>query len=337
MNDAAPPLSLGAARTTRFAPAPTGRLHLGHLANALYVWGLARRSGAEVILRIEDHDRQRCRPEYEAALLDDVDRLGLTPGRPSTSQLRAGPSPYRQSDNYDAYADAVTDLRSRGLVYACDCSRSTFEAWRTANGRDWSGGGCPGGCHARGLPVEAGLDRSGGGVDTVGLRVTLGGGEEAWHDRLLGPMDGPVTTTGDLLVRDRNGNWTYALCVVVDDLRHGVDLVVRGEDLMESTPSQIRLGQLLARPAPPTFAHHPLVRRPDGTKLSKAEGATALGDLLDSGRSPEDLLGEAAFRAGLVPRAQLVSFAEATALVQAADRIASRSGWDGRDAGPPGR
>ena len=314
MTDAAPPSTPGAARRTRFAPAPTGRLHLGHLANALYVWGLARRAGAEVILRIEDHDRQRCRPEHETALLDDLDRLGFAADRPSTDQLRAGPSPYRQSDNDDAYAGAVTHLRSRGLTYACDCSRTTFEAWRTANGRDWMGGGCPGRCHARGLPIGSALGRSEGGTDPVGLRVTLGDGEEAWHDRLLGPMDGPVTTTGDLLVRDRNGNWTYALCVVVDDLRHEVDLVVRGEDLMESTPAQIRLGRLLGRPAPPSFAHHPLVRRPDGTKLSKAEGATALGDLLDSGLSPEDLVGEAAFRAGLVPGAQPVSFAEATAL-----------------------
>ena len=85
--------------TTRFAPAPTGRLHLGHLANALFVWGFARRFGGRALLRIEDHDRQRCRPEYETSLLDDLDRLGIAADEPPTDALRAGPSPYRQSDN----------------------------------------------------------------------------------------------------------------------------------------------------------------------------------------------------------------------------------------------
>jgi glutamyl/glutaminyl-tRNA synthetase len=146
--------------------------------------------------------------------------------------------------------------------------------------------------------------------------VTLGDGQEAWDDRLLGPLDGPVTTAGDLLVRDRNGNWTYPLCVVVDDLRQGIDLVVRGEDLVDATPPQIRLGRLLGREAPPAFAHHPLVRRPDGSKLSKAEGATAVGDLLIAGQTREDLLGEAAFRAGLRAAARPLTFDEAFALVQ---------------------
>jgi glutamyl/glutaminyl-tRNA synthetase len=308
------PVSGGSARATRFAPAPTGRLHLGHLANALYVWGLARRAGAEVILRIEDHDRQRCRPEYEAALLDDLDGLGLAADRPSTDELRAGPSDYRQSNSDAAYAAALGELRARDLVYACDCSRTTFEAWRAANGVPWIGAGCPGGCRERGLdtsPVLAGAGPDG----SAGLRAALGGGDETWPDLLLGERAGPVAPSGDLLVRDRNGNWTYGLCVVVDDFRHGVDLVIRGEDLVESTPTQIRLGALLGRPSPAAFAHHPLVRRPDGTKLSKAEGATALGDLLDTGRSPEDLLGEAAFQVGLLPSPRRVTFAEAIQLV----------------------
>jgi len=304
----------GPARATRFAPAPTGRLHLGHLANALYVWGLARRAGAEVILRIEDHDRQRCRPEYEAALLDDLDRLGLAADRPSADELRAGPSEYRQSDSGPAYEAALADLRARDIVYACDCSRTTFEAWRAANGVAWIGAGCPGGCRERGLDIDGVL--AGAGPDgSAGLRAALGGGDETWTDLLLGERAGPVAPSGDLLVRDRNGNWTYGLCVVVDDLRHGIDLVVRGEDLVESTPTQIRLGALLGRPVPPAFAHHSLVRRPDGTKLSKAEGATALGELLDAGRSPAELVGEAAYLVGLLSPASPTPFAEATQLV----------------------
>ena len=276
--------------TTRFAPAPTGRLHLGHLANAIYVWGLARAGSGRVILRIEDHDRQRCRPEHEAALLDDLDRLGLAADEPSTDELRAGPSAFRQSDNGPTYEAAVGQLAAITDVYACGCSRSTFAAWREAHGRPWSGPGCPGDCRVRGLTRRAGL----------GLRVALGDGDESWDDLLLGRRAGPVALDGDLLVRDRNGNWTYALCVVVDDVRHGVDLVVRGEDLVDATPSQVRLGRLFGRPIPPAFAHHPLVRHPDGSKLSKADGATAVGELLDAGSTPAELLGLAAAQVGLI-------------------------------------
>lgn len=291
--------------TTRFAPAPTGRLHLGHLANAIYVWGLARRAGGRVLLRLEDHDRQRCRPEFEAALLDDLDRLGIAADEPSTDDLRSAPSSYRQGDNDSVYAAAVDGLRAAGLAYACDCTRSTFAAWRSAQRASWSGPGCPGGCRTRALPIEPGL----------GIRVALGDGDETWDDDLLGARRGAVAPAGDLLARDRNGNWTYALCVVVDDMRHGVDLVVRGEDLLDATPPQIRLGRLLGREAPPRFAHHPLVRRPDGSKLSKADGATALGELLDAGTSVEELLGEAAHRVGMIDHPLPISFDQALTLI----------------------
>jgi glutamyl/glutaminyl-tRNA synthetase len=290
---------------TRFAPAPTGRLHLGHLANAIYAWGLARRFDGRVLLRIEDHDRQRCRREYEVALLDDLDRLGLAADEPSTDELRAGRSTYRQSDNGADYAAALDRLRDASEVYACDCSRSTFAAWRESHGRPWSGPGCPGGCRGRGLEARR---------DTT-LRVALGAGDEAWDDLLLGRRSGPVSSDGDVPVRDRNGNWTYALCVVVDDIRHGVDLVVRGEDLVDATPAQIRLARLLERETPPRFAHHPLIRRPDGSKLSKADGATSLGELLDAGRSAEELFGEAAHEVELAGAADAIPFDEAVRLV----------------------
>jgi glutamyl/glutaminyl-tRNA synthetase len=292
------------APTTRFAPAPTGRLHLGHLANAIFVWGLARRAGGRVLLRIEDHDRQRCRPEYEGALLDDLDRLGIAAYEPSTAALRRGPSSFRQGDSGPAYEAAVGRLREAGIAYACDCTRSTFAAWRSTHRGSWSGPGCPGGCRERKLAFGPGL----------GIRVALGDGEEGWEDELRGWSSFSVATSGDLLVRDRNGNWTYALCVVVDDLRHGVDLVIRGEDLLDATAPQVRLGALLGRAEPPAFAHHPLVRRPDGSKLSKADGATALGDLLDAGNSAEDLIGEAAHRVGLLDRPRPVSLEEAGSL-----------------------
>jgi glutamyl-Q tRNA(Asp) synthetase len=279
---------LPASPVTRFAPAPTGPLHLGHLVNVLYVWGIARATGGRVILRIEDHDRQRSRPEHEWAILEDLERLGVTPDEPPLAAFD-GETTYRQSDAGDAYETAVAALRADGLVYACDCSRSTFERYEAERGRRFGGIGCPGDCRSR-APAEDG---------DVGLRVALGAGSERWLDLLVGPMADEPAATGDLLVRDRVGNWTYALCVVVDDLRHGVDLVIRGRDLVYATPAQLRLGTLLGRATPPRFLHHPLIRRASGRKLSKAEGDTAVRGLLDEGRTPAELFGLAARLAGV--------------------------------------
>lgn len=260
---------------TRFAPAPTGYLHLGHVANAVHVWGLARATGGRVLLRIEDHDRHRCRAEYEAALLDDLAWLGFV----------ADVGPIRQSDDEGPYAAAVERLRADGLVYGCDCPRSTFRAWASANGRPWSGPGCPGGCRARGLSGPV-------------LRVALGGGTEAWMDGSVGPCSGDVASAGDLQIRDRHGNWTYGLCVVVDDLRQDIGLVIRGRDLLDPTPAQIRLGRFLGRATPPVFYHHPLIRRPDGSKLSKSSGDTGVRELREAGWSAEAVIEAASGPAG---------------------------------------
>ena len=265
------------ARLTRFAPAPTGYLHLGHVANAIWTWALARRSGADVLLRIEDHDRQRCRPEYDAALLEDLEWLGF----------RADLGPVRQTDAdaQIAYETSLALLRTAGLAYGCDCTRSTFARWAGEHGGAWSGPGCPGTCRERGVTGPV-------------VRVALGGGSEAWTDRLAGQREGEVAPNGDLPARDRHGNWSYGFCVVVDDLRQGVDLVVRGEDLLDATAAHIRLGQRLGRANPPAFAHHPLVRRPDGSKLSKSAGDTGVRELRQSGGSPDDVIALAAQMTG---------------------------------------
>jgi glutamyl-Q tRNA(Asp) synthetase len=285
---------------TRFAPAPTGDVHLGHLVNALYTWGVARATGGRVILRVEDHDRQRSRAAFEATLLDDLERLGLVPDEPPIAAFRAGPTPFRQSDSGDAYAGALARLRDAGLVYACDCARSTFAAYEADRGHAWHGIGCPGGCRERSLPEE----------DDAVLRVAVGAGTERWVDLLAGPMEDEPAADGDPPARDRLGNWTYALCVVVDDLRHGVDLVIRGRDLLRATAAQLRLARLLGREAPPAFLHHPLVRKASGAKLSKADGDTSVRSLLDAGWSPGTLFGEAARLAGLQGDAAPVEPAE---------------------------
>ena len=271
---------MAGARLTRFAPAPTGYLHLGHVANAVWTWGLAASSGAEVLLRIEDHDRQRSRREFDTALLEDLGWLGF--------QADRGPVRQTDPDALAAYDDALLSLSELGLVYGCDCSRATFAAWAATHGQAWFGPGCPGSCRQR-------------AVDGPVLRAALGEGGESWIDRLVGPCQGDVATSGDLPIRDRHGNWTYGFCVVVDDLRHGVDLVVRGRDLLHATPSQIRLGRLLGRQTPPRFAHHPLIHRSDGRKLSKSAGDTAVRELRAAGRSAAEVIELAATATGFPP------------------------------------
>ena len=176
--------------------------------------------------------------------------------------FRAGPTPYRQSDALDVYAAALDRLRDDGLVYACTCTRSTFAAYEAERGRPWRGIGCPGGCRERQLPEDEGTS----------LRVAVGAGTERWIDLLAGPMADEPAATGDLVARDRVGNWTYGFCVVVDDQRHGVDLVIRGRDLLDATPVQLRLARLLGRETPPSFLHHPLVRRVSGAEALEVGG-----------------------------------------------------------------
>ena len=240
------------------------------------MWGVGRAVGGRVLLRIEDHDRQRCRGEHDAALLEDLRWLGF----------REDLGPIRQSDPdaAAAYEAALTRLRADGLVYGCDCTRSTFAA------RPWSGPGCPGGCRSRGLSGPV-------------LRVALGAGMEAWTDGRLGPSSGDTAPAGDLAIRDRHGNWTYGFCVVVDDLRQGIDFVIRGADLLDATAPQIRLGRLLGRTAPPTFLHHPLIRRPDGRKLSKSADDTGVRELRAAGRSAADVIEAASSASGWDPDA----------------------------------
>jgi glutamyl/glutaminyl-tRNA synthetase len=217
--------------------------------------------------------------------------LGFVPDEPPIGSFRTGErSAWRQSDNGPAYEAAVAELDRRGLVYACTCSRLTFTAWAADHGGPWSGPGCPGDCAGRGRVR---------GARGVGWRVALGGDEVVWTDLILGPLTGSPAAAGDLPIRDRHGNWTYALCVVVDDLRHGIELVIRGQDLLHATPAQIRLASLLGRPTPPHFLHHPLIHRPDGRKLSKADGATGLRQLVRDGTTPAVLRRRAAAAIGL--------------------------------------
>ncbi|MEO7987395.1 MAG: glutamate--tRNA ligase family protein, partial [Gemmatimonadales bacterium] len=250
------------------------------MANAVCVWGIARALGGRVLLRLEDHDRGRCRPEYEQAVLDDLEWLGL--------EADAG-SPCRQSDRESVYLAELDRLASSWQVYACDCSRKEMAL---------DGGDAPdietrysGRCRDRGL--SAGNGR--------GIRVKLDPGDEHFVDGLLGEqIQEPSTQCGDLLLRDRLGNWTYQFAVVVDDFRQDVDLVIRGEDLLGSTGRQLRLARMLGRREPPVFLHHPLIRKESGAKLSKAAGDTGVRELRAAGATPSEVLGRAAWSIGLL-------------------------------------
>jgi glutamyl-tRNA synthetase/glutamyl-Q tRNA(Asp) synthetase len=275
--------------TTRFAPAPTGHLHLGHAVNAVWVWGIARAYGGRVLLRIEDHDRGRCRPEYEASLLDDLDWLGLVPDGASPAVLRRGPHAQRQSDDLTRYADRLTALEADGLAYPCRCSRADVErAHPVADGAEPR---YPGTCRTAGVPPD----------ETPARRVTIADGVEPFDDLRLGAQaQRPAADVGDVLVRDRLGQFTYQFAVTVDDFEQRVDLIIRGEDLLASTGRQFRIARMLGRITMPRVLHHPLVRHPDGRKLSKSAADTGLRELRAAGRTAADVLGMAAHASGLL-------------------------------------
>ena len=263
---------------TRFAPSPTGWLHLGHVVNAVWVWGFARALGGTVVLRMEDHDRTRSRPEYEQGILDDLAWLGLEPDE------RRG----RQTDADERYVAALERLERAGLVYACRCSRRDIAELVPDVAEQETP--YPGTCRNLGLAPAPGL----------GLRMRMAAGTECFEDLMVGSQEqAPSEQCGDLLLRDRLGNWTYQFAVVVDDMAHAIDLVVRGEDLLESTGRQMRLARLLGRERPPAFAHHPLIRKPSGEKLSKASGDTGVRELRIGGASANGVLRAAAERGGL--------------------------------------
>jgi glutamyl-tRNA synthetase/glutamyl-Q tRNA(Asp) synthetase len=249
------------------------------------VWRETRARRGRILLRIEDHDRQRSRPEYEAAMLDDLAWLGFEADAP----------PVRQSDRGPIYERALERLRAQGLVYACDCTRAAVE--RAFHGRldavarrvaaqteiPYSGT-----CRDRALPETPGC----------GIRVRLDPRVERFVDLRHGAQEQrPYQECGDLLVRDREGNWTYQFAATVDDLVQGVTLVIRGDDLLASTGRQIQLARLLGRTEPPEFLHHPLIMKTPDQKLSKSDGATSIRELRAAGWTPARVVEEAMRRA----------------------------------------
>jgi glutamyl-tRNA synthetase len=245
----------------RFAPSPTGPLHLGNLRTALLAWLFARSAGAQFLLRVEDLDRSRVRPGIEETQLSDLRALGLDWDGPAV----------RQSERLELYEDATVRLEAGELLYPCYCTRAEIRAAASAPHGISAAERYPGTC--RELTAAQRAEHEAAGRPPA-LRVRSEDVRIAFQDRLLGRIEEDVD---DFVVRRNDGTFSYQLAVVVDDAAQGIGEVVRGADLVDSTPRQILLARLLGLPEP-TYTHVPLVLGPDGQRLAKRHGAVALSD-----------------------------------------------------------
>jgi glutamyl-tRNA synthetase len=267
----------------RYAPSPSGPLHLGNLRTALLAWLWARAQGARFLLRVDDLDAGRSRERFVAEQIADLRALGLDWDAEAPRSSRRG----------DAYAGALAGLEARGLVYPCFCTRAEIrEAARAPHG-PLPEGAYPGTCRALTRAERAAREAAG---RPPALRVRAGGAVVEVSDELAGPVRGVVD---DVVVRRNDGSWAYNLAVVVDDHDQDVGQVVRGADLLDTTPRQAWLHGRLGFGPLPRYAHVPLVLGPDGARLAKRHGAVTLADRLAQGRTPAQVRGELAASAGL--------------------------------------
>ena len=278
----------------RFAPSPSGRMHLGNLFCALLSYLSVKSRGGEWILRIEDLDTARCRPDYARQVEEDLRWLGLAWDEGGSA---GGPvAPYFQSERTALYEAALARLRGMGLVYPCFCTRAQLHA-ASAPHREDGLTVYPGTC--RGLTPEDIARREAAGRKGA-LRLRVPEETVTFTDGHLGEVTEYLPTDcGDFLLRRSDGLFAYQLAVVVDDAAMGVTEVVRGADLLSSTPRQLLLYELLGWEAP-EFYHFPLLLSPDGRRLSKRDGDLGLGALRER-YTPEEIIGKLAYLAGQNP------------------------------------
>ena len=255
--------------TGRFAPSPSGPLHLGNLRTALLAWLFARSEDGRFLLRIEDLDRARSRDEHERGQLVDLAAIGLDWDGPVV----------RQSERTELYRAALERLP----VYPCWCTRAEIRTAAEAPHGPLPEGFYPGTCRRLGAAERAERELSG---RPAALRLDAGGAAIEFDDVLHGRVSGPVD---DFVLWRGDDTPAYQLAVVVDDADQGVDQVVRGDDLLDSTPRQILLQRLLGLPEP-RYAHVALVLGPDGSRLAKRHGAVTLADRAALGETPADAL-----------------------------------------------
>lgn len=276
----------------RFAPSPSGRMHLGNALSAMLAWLSAKHQGGEILLRIEDLDPARSKAEYARGIMDDFRWLGLLWDRRATDQSRRG----------EAYAAALRQLEQMNLIYPCYCSRDQLHAAsapHASDGRVIYAGTC------RDLTPEQRAVMT----KKPSLRIRLPDREISFRDGLQGDVTMNLQREfGDIILRRADGVAAYQLAVVVDDGTEGVTEVVRGRDLLSSTPVQLFLYELLGL-TPPRFYHVPMLLAPDGRRLSKRDRDLDFGYLRQH-FSPEEIIGLLGHLAGLMERWEPVSARE---------------------------
>lgn len=279
----------------RFAPSPSGRIHLGNILCCLLAWLSVRRRGGRVVLRVEDLDTARCPRRYAGQMEDDLRWLGLNwdegPG--------GGPdAPYYQSERTALYRAALERLEDMGLVYPCFCTRAELHAAGAPHREDGQvvyAGTC------RRLTAAEAAERA--RVRAPAMRLRVPEEEVSFTDGHMGVYrENLARDCGDFLLRRSDGMFAYQLAVVVDDAAMGITEVVRGADLLSSSPRQLLLYRLLGLPAP-EFIHLPLLLAPDGRRLSKRDADAGL-DSLRGRVTAAEVLGKLAYLAGFNPSAE---------------------------------
>lgn len=277
-----PPGWAGAGVTTRFAPSPTGRLHLGHAASALLAHDAARANGGRFLLRIEDIDAGRSRPEHVAGIVEDLRWLGLA----------WDGEPLLQSTRLDLYAAALDRLRAQGLLYPCFCTRAEIAAEIAASASAPHGPGVsayPGTCRRLDPATRAArMAREPHAWRLDMAAAAARAGPLHWRDRFAGPVAADPAPQGDVVLARKDAPASYHLAATLDDATTGVTLVVRGLDLFAATHVHRLLQALLALPTP-AYAHHPLLADAAGHRLAKRSGAPPLADLRARGADPSAL------------------------------------------------
>lgn len=285
----------------RFAPSPTGRMHLGNIASALLSWLSARAQGGAWLLRIEDLDPQRSKREYSRIIEDDLHWLGLDWDEGGLDG-RGDTGPYSQSRRGDIYARYLELINATGYTYPCRCTRAEIMATQAphqSDGRIVYGGRCR----------PAVLPAFGADFDGASTRICVPDSIISFDDGLYGPQHFNLAReVGDFILRRADGAWAYQLAVVVDDALMGVTEVVRGSDLLLSAAQQIYLYRLLGL-KPPRFAHVPLLCNAEGRRLSKRDGSLSMEHLRATMTAPQ-IIGCLAALLGLLPEPTEITAAE---------------------------
>lgn len=281
---------------TRLAPSPTGALHLGNARTFLVNWALARQRGWEILLRIEDLDGPRIKRDAAAEAIDILRWLGIDWDE----------GPVYQTADLAPYRAALASLAARGLAYPCRCTRTQILAASLSAPHEGEHElRYPGACRPKTPPRPSSGE---GAMDdpTIAWRFLAPDGPIKFDDEFAGPQLHDVqATVGDFLIATKGGLPSYQLAVVVDDARQGITHIVRGDDLLTSTPRQMLLYRALNLGPPPHYLHLPLVKGPDGRRLAKRHGDTRLAHYRDRGVAPERVIGLLGEWCGLGPRREM--------------------------------